>query len=159
MAGHHYSRAQRLAWHLIRLACMRLSGEMREDRYREWTAELHAILHDPDIPSRARRNARALLYAADQNRGARRLARASREPALPARARGSSWLKTPVGRQVFVTVMTLVLLAGEWINEPHWSHFLPTAGPLILGIYPVAMFRIRRSSRPHLMRSPDDDKR
>lgn len=91
MTGHESSRAQRLAWQLIRLACMRLYGETREDRYREWTAELNAILYDPDIPSRTRRNARALLYAADQNRGARRLARTSRDPArhppLPARTR------------------------------------------------------------------------
>jgi hypothetical protein len=66
MAGQPSSRAERLARHLIRLACLRLSGETREDRYREWAAELHAILADPETSSRTRRNARALLYAADK---------------------------------------------------------------------------------------------
>lgn len=50
---------QRLARHLIRIACLRLPGQARDDRYREWTAELHAIVHDPGTPSRARRSAAA----------------------------------------------------------------------------------------------------
>lgn len=57
-----------------------------------------------------------------------------------------------------MTVLDIVLLAGQWLSQPHWSKFLPLAGPLIV-IYPIAMVRIRRSSRPHLMRSPDDDRR
>jgi hypothetical protein len=35
--------------YLVRRACRRLPPDIRDDRYREWTAELPAILHDPQI--------------------------------------------------------------------------------------------------------------
>jgi hypothetical protein len=41
--------AQRAAEFLIRRACRRLPAGMREDRYREWTAELGAIRHDRPV--------------------------------------------------------------------------------------------------------------
>ena len=41
--------AQRIAEHLIRRACRRLPGDTRDERYREWAAELPAILHDHDV--------------------------------------------------------------------------------------------------------------
>ena len=41
--------AQRIAEHLIRRACRYLPGEIRDERSREWAAELPAILHDPGI--------------------------------------------------------------------------------------------------------------
>jgi hypothetical protein len=66
------SRAQRLAEYLIRRACRRLPVESRDDRYREWTAELHAILHDPGT----RRSLRAIAYAVGHTSSTRRLARA-----------------------------------------------------------------------------------
>jgi len=80
-------RAQRLAEHLIRRACRRLPHDTRDDRYREWTAELHAILHDPGTRPQARRTLRALVYAADHARSTRRLAKAADHPSkrfLPA---------------------------------------------------------------------------
>ncbi len=52
--------AQRIAELLIRAACRRLPGDVREERRREWSAELLAILHDPDIRIAALRRARAL---------------------------------------------------------------------------------------------------
>ncbi|KJE25416.1 hypothetical protein FF36_00029 [Frankia torreyi] len=58
-----------LAERMIRLACRRLPEDARDERYREWTAELPAILHDPDIRSASRRALRVLLFAADQHRG------------------------------------------------------------------------------------------
>jgi hypothetical protein len=39
----------RLGESLVRRACRRLPRTVREDRYREWAAELPAILHDPEI--------------------------------------------------------------------------------------------------------------
>jgi len=72
--------AQRLAEYLIRRACRRLPGSTRDDRYREWVAELHAILHDPGTRHRAHHTTRGLLYAADHARSTRRLAKAAGHP-------------------------------------------------------------------------------
>ena len=49
-------------------AC-RLPREVREERCREWAAELPAILHDPQVRFAPRRAVRMLGYAADTLRG------------------------------------------------------------------------------------------
>jgi len=54
----------RLGDHLIGVACRRIPAKTREDRYREWTAELPAILDDPDIRFAFRRSVRMLRYSA-----------------------------------------------------------------------------------------------
>jgi hypothetical protein len=53
----------RLAERLIRHACRRLPADTRDDRCREWTAEVRAILEDPGIRPAVLRSARALGYA------------------------------------------------------------------------------------------------
>jgi hypothetical protein len=58
------NRVQRLAESLIRLSCRRFPKDIRDERYREWTAELPAILDDPDIRFRVHRDVRALRFAA-----------------------------------------------------------------------------------------------
>jgi hypothetical protein len=55
---------ERLAGSLIRRACRHLPEDIRGERYREWTAELAAILDDPDIRLPPVRAARALGFAA-----------------------------------------------------------------------------------------------
>jgi hypothetical protein len=50
-------------------ACRRLPPEDRQERYREWAAELPAILQDPHVRPAPRRAARMLAYAADTVRG------------------------------------------------------------------------------------------
>jgi hypothetical protein len=63
---------RRLLWlgeYLVRRACQQLPQDIREERYREWAAELPAILHDPQIRFAPRRAARMLGYAADTLRG------------------------------------------------------------------------------------------
>ena len=65
-------QAQRLAERLIRRACRYLPEDVRADRYREWTAELPAIRHDPGIGFPPRRAARAVRFAAGTIRTARR---------------------------------------------------------------------------------------
>jgi DivIVA domain-containing protein len=57
-------RLLRLGEYLIARACRRLSAQTRDERYREWVAELPAILRDPDTRPAARRAARMLGYAA-----------------------------------------------------------------------------------------------
>ncbi len=63
---------QRAAGGLIGRAGRHLPAAAREEREREWTAELPAILADPDVPSRLLRSARALRFAAGTIRTARR---------------------------------------------------------------------------------------
>jgi hypothetical protein len=62
-------RLLRIGEYLITRACRRLPVETRDERCREWTAELPAILRDPDTRLAARRAARMLRYAADTIRG------------------------------------------------------------------------------------------
>jgi hypothetical protein len=64
--------AERLAGWLIGRACRHLPAAARPERGREWTAELPAILADPDVPSGLLRSARALRFAAGTVRTARR---------------------------------------------------------------------------------------
>jgi len=56
--------------YLLGRACRQLPHDIREERYREWAAELPAILHDRQIGSEPRRAVRMLGYAADTLRGA-----------------------------------------------------------------------------------------
>jgi hypothetical protein len=68
---------QRAADMLIRAACRRLPAEVREERGREWSAELLAILDDPGIRIAALRRARALGYAVGVYHTAGRLYRSA----------------------------------------------------------------------------------
>lgn len=54
---------------LVRRAARRLPGRLRDERHREWAAELPVILHDPDLRPGLRRAARMLGYALDTIRG------------------------------------------------------------------------------------------
>jgi hypothetical protein len=52
-----------IAERLIRRSCRRLPASTRDERYREWAAEVLAILEDPDVRHESMRQARALSYA------------------------------------------------------------------------------------------------
>jgi hypothetical protein len=62
-------RLLRIGEFLIARACRHLPAGARDERYREWVAELPAILDDPDVRPTARRAARMLRYAAGTIRG------------------------------------------------------------------------------------------
>jgi hypothetical protein len=62
-------RLLRIGEYLIARACRHLSAEARDERYREWVAELPAILRDPGVRPAARRAARMLGYASGTIRG------------------------------------------------------------------------------------------
>jgi hypothetical protein len=64
--------AEPLAGWLIGRACRHLPAAAREERAREWTAELPAILADPDVRPALLRSARAVRFAAGTVRTARR---------------------------------------------------------------------------------------
>jgi hypothetical protein len=55
---------------LVARAARRLPGRVRDERYREWAAELPAILRDPSVGPPWRRAARMLGYALDTIRAA-----------------------------------------------------------------------------------------
>ena len=59
----------RLGEYLVGRASQELPRDIREERYREWAAELPAILHDPQVRLAPWRAVRMLGYAADTLRG------------------------------------------------------------------------------------------
>jgi DivIVA domain-containing protein len=62
-------RLLRIGEYLIARACRHLPAGARDERYREWVAELPAILGDPGVRPAARRAARMLRYASGTIRG------------------------------------------------------------------------------------------
>jgi hypothetical protein len=122
----------RVGEYLVGRACRRLPKDVREERYREWAAELPAILHDPQIRLAPRRAVRMLGYAADTFRAAT-LARV--------RARR----QTPAG----TVVPSVLLLAGlacvTWsiwtiVRAPeHPVNYLHLAWSLLLVASPISM--------------------
>ena len=63
---------------LIRLACLSLAMPASEDRKREWTNELYAVLYDHEIRWWCSRAARTIWFAADQMRSTLALAGSKR---------------------------------------------------------------------------------
>jgi len=112
--------------YLVGRACSRLAPATRDQRYREWTAELPAILHDPQIRLASHRAVRMLGYAADTLRGT------ALTPG-PARRRPAAIL-TPLLGLLFVAALMLVAwdvwntvrAPGQWVNYVRvaWSLFL-----------------------------------
>lgn len=62
-------RLLRIGEYLIARACRYLPAEARDERYREWVAELPVILRDPGVRPAARRAVRMLGYASGTIRG------------------------------------------------------------------------------------------
>jgi hypothetical protein len=104
----------RLGEYLVGRACRRLPGKVRAARYREWTAELPAILHDPHIRFGWHRAARMLRYAAGTSWGAAALA--------PAAARRLKNLVT-----ASIAVQLACLAFGLWVAvkaAAYWVNYL-----------------------------------
>ena len=121
----------RLGEYLVGRACQRLPKDIREERYREWAAELPAILHDPQIRLAPRRAIRMLGYAADTFRGT---------SLTHVRARR----QTPA----MTAALSVLLLAGlalvTWniwniVRAPeHPLNYLRLAWSLLLVAYPIS---------------------
>ena len=121
----------RLGEYLVGRACRRLPKNIREERYREWAAELPAILHDPQIRLAPRRADRMLGYAADTFRGT---------PLTHVRAR-----RLP---PAVTAALSALLLAGlalvTWdirniVRAPeHPLNYLRLAWSLLLVAYPIS---------------------
>ena len=97
--------------YLIGRSCRRLPGQIRDERYREWTGELPAILNDPDTRSAVRRAVRMLGYAADTVRGtALARGRARRRP-MARRAAG-------IGLHIIPEVAAAAFLIWVTVTAP-----------------------------------------
>jgi hypothetical protein len=100
---------------LVRRACDRLPRDVREERYREWVAELPAILHDPQFRVAPRRAVRMLSYAADTFRGtAMTPVRAWRRPSRLTAALSLFLLAALIG--VAWNVWTIARAPGQGVN-------------------------------------------
>jgi hypothetical protein len=126
---------QRLAGHLIRRACRRLPADTRDERYREWAAELPAILRDPGIRFAPRRSARALRYAAGTIRSTRRLPRATgrprrrqhapRTPAVISIGPDDLTSRMVVGMGIYLSVAVLTIALLALVNPHGWWPIIP----------------------------------
>jgi hypothetical protein len=100
---------QRAAEQLIWSACRRLPADVREERYREWTAELPAILDDPDVRFPIVRGVRTLRFAASTQRSA-------------------PWTRRRLRARAFRILVTVFLLYSCVTN---WQMTAATAAALI----------------------------
>lgn len=80
---------RRIGGMLIRVACRRLPAGLRAERYREWTAELPAILDDATIRSPTVRALRMLAFCAGVYWTTRRLSRSAWRDSR--RTRSAQW--------------------------------------------------------------------
>lgn len=132
----------RLGEYLVRRACHRLPHDTREERYREWAAELPAILHDPQIRPAPRRAARMLGYAADTFRGTMTPITAPRRMSF--------------GTAALTLLLLLLILASlalvSWdiwttARAPgHGLNYLQLAWALLLLVFPLRML-VRSTAR------------
>jgi hypothetical protein len=124
--------AQQIAELLIRAACRRLPRDVREERRREWSAELLAILDDPAVRVAALRRARALRYAAGICRSAGRLHRPAPGASAPVTASvrwASRSRRRPLNRPKLPGgVLPALAAALLWVSAVVLLHAYPPHG-------------------------------
>ena len=122
----------RMGEYLVGRACQRLPQDIRAERYREWAAELPAILHDPQIRLAPLRAARMLGYAADTLRGtAMTLARARRRA-----PRMTAWLYLMLVAGLVSVALNIWTIAGA---PGHALNYAQLAWSLLLVAFPISM--------------------
>ena len=138
------ARLLRIGEYLIGRASRLLPAEIRDERSREWTAELPAILRDPDTRLAVHRAARMLRYAAGTLWGS---------ALAPSRARGrlTAVMATVVG--LFLANSLALVITSIWgaVNTPgDWAHYywIATGGVYLIAFGWVLARRIRRADRP-----------
>jgi hypothetical protein len=127
----------RIGEYLVSLACRRLPPDIREQRYREWAAELPAILHDPQAGLAPCRAVRMLAYAADTLRATTATAvgrRVSRQTA-------------PLYLFLILCVVAVALQIDAIVQAPgHGPNYLGLAWSLLLLAWPISQLA-RRAKR------------
>jgi hypothetical protein len=136
-------RLLHLGEYLIGRACRDLPRGIRDERYREWAAELPAILDDPDTRFAPRRAARMLRYAAGTFRGT--LAPGSHE-----RRQMDRWTAL-LGALIISGVVSTVGDVWAITQAPgQWMTYLQLAWGLLQVALPMSML-VRASLRTTLL--------
>ena len=125
--------------YLVRRACQRLPPDIRQERCREWAAELPAILHDPQVRFAPRRAVRMLGYAADTLRGT---------AMMPGTARGRiARLRAAVDVPLPVAGLVVALPAWAVVQAPRDGlNYLRLAWGLLFVAYLIRS-RVRPAGR------------
>ncbi len=122
--------------YLVGRACRRLPRGIRDERYREWAAELPAILHDREIRLAPYRAVRMLAYAADTLRGTALTPGRARR-----RAAGSSPLVPVPGLFFIAGLVTMVWGIWDAARAPgDWVNYVQVAWSLLLVAWPIGQF-------------------
>jgi hypothetical protein len=129
----------RIGEYLVGRACRRLPREIRDERYREWAAELPAILRDPEVRAAPYRAARMLFYAADTLRGT---------ALAPARARRRPAPFTSLLGLLFIAGLVLVVWGiRDTVRAPgSWVNYMQVTWSLFLVAWPVSQY-VRSAAR------------
>ena len=135
---------QRIAERLIRASCRRLPGELRAERYQEWSAELPAILHDATIRSGLIRAIRALSYSVGVSTATRRLSRGDRRPRS---TRTSGWRDgamhvRPGNLAVRVMVGLVAWLLTVFLAVSLLRAFRPHGWAVVISLVPATAFAV-----------------
>jgi hypothetical protein len=135
----------RVGEYLVDRACRGLPRKTRKDRYREWTAELPAILHDPEVRFAPRRAVRMLAYAADTLRGAARIpGRPRRRPPAP--------MALVLGLLFVSGLAVTVWDSWDTARAPgHWVNYLTLAWSLCLAAWPVGQYFRSTARATHVL--------
>jgi hypothetical protein len=138
----------RVAEFLIRRASRRLPADIGAERYREWAAELPAILNDPDIRLAPWRAVRALRYAAGTRASARYLLRAQGQAS-----------RSRLPRAVLLaTAAAVIWVAGSVVGDAYplngsWTYLYIAVGAIsetlaILAVVRAVRWLRRRFTHP-----------
>ncbi len=120
---------QRIGERMIRRSCRQFPADVGDDRCREWTAELAAILDDESIRSSLRRALRALAFCAGIARTTRRLSRPARAGAPrgsnqqwqagATRARpGGMAVRVTIGLAIWLVVTVVFIMVSRVLTHP-----------------------------------------
>jgi hypothetical protein len=143
------ARGYRLAELLIRRASRRLPAEIGAEHYREWAAELPAILNDPDIRYAPQRAARALRYAAGTGASTRSLLRDQGQAVRPRLPRAA----VLAAAAAVIWVAASVVSDAYPLNGP-WNYLYIAAGAVSETLAIIAIVRAIRWLRRRFTRPP-----
>jgi hypothetical protein len=133
--------------HLVARACRRLPAGIREERYREWVAELPVILHDRDAGPAPRRVVHMLIFAADTLRGTTLSAGAYQYQGAHRRGDFENNHALAISLLVvFVTVPALLAFEGWIVYQLIFgASLIVSANLTVWGLFYLIRGRIRRS--------------
>jgi hypothetical protein len=132
--------------YLVARACRRLPAEIREERYREWVAELPVILHDRDAGPAPRRVVRMLTFAADTLRGTTLAAGAYRYQGAHRREDVESKHALATGLLAVFGLLALPAIEGWMVYQLIFGASLAFSASLTgWGLFYVIRGRVRRS--------------